>query len=265
MPSLTFLGGYLGGVNDPRDIPPNFAAPRWDEAEMFRKAGEMLHVTEDSVDQAYVVVADRHALFRRGLVGVLMAAKPAWQLDEASVLDALIAGLEAAEARIVVLDLDLPGLVEAGGIRSLRASYPAVTFVAMADSDDRNLILSCLAAGAQGYILRSATPKQFLQAMETVLAGGVFAPASLTGAPITALPSQPRGGTETGSALAHLTGRQRDVFELLAEGCATKTIARRLDLAVGTVKVHLAAIYRSLGASSRLEALAKAQRDYAIG
>jgi DNA-binding NarL/FixJ family response regulator len=63
--------------------------------------------------------------------------------------------------------------------------------------------------------------------------------------------------------LSHLTERQRNVFELLAEGCATKTIARRLDLAVGTVKVHLAAIYRTLGASSRLEALAKAHRAYA--
>jgi DNA-binding NarL/FixJ family response regulator len=63
--------------------------------------------------------------------------------------------------------------------------------------------------------------------------------------------------------LSHLTERQRHVFELLAEGCATKIIARRLDLAVGTVKVHLAAIYRTLGASSRLEALAKAHRAYA--
>jgi DNA-binding NarL/FixJ family response regulator len=62
-----------------------------------------------------------------------------------------------------------------------------------------------------------------------------------------------------------LTDRQRDVFNLLAEGCATKTIARRLDLAVGTVKVHLAAIYRALGANSRLEAVAKAHRLYVIG
>ena len=58
-------------------------------------------------------------------------------------------------------------------------------------------------------------------------------------------------------AIANLTGRQHDVFRLLAEGCATKTIARRLDLAVGTVKVHLAAIYRQLGVRGRLEALAR--------
>jgi DNA-binding NarL/FixJ family response regulator len=64
--------------------------------------------------------------------------------------------------------------------------------------------------------------------------------------------------------LATLTDRQRDVFRLLAEGCATKTIARRLDLAVGTVKVHLAAIYRVLGAHSRMEAMAKACGGFAV-
>ena len=60
-----------------------------------------------------------------------------------------------------------------------------------------------------------------------------------------------------------MTDRQRDVFILLAEGCPTKTIARRLNLAVGTVKVHLAAIYRQLDASGRMEAVAKAHRAFA--
>jgi DNA-binding NarL/FixJ family response regulator len=59
--------------------------------------------------------------------------------------------------------------------------------------------------------------------------------------------------------MVHLTDRQVEVFNLLSEGCATKTIARRLGLAVGTVKVHLAAIYRILGAHNRVEAIAKAR------
>jgi DNA-binding NarL/FixJ family response regulator len=62
---------------------------------------------------------------------------------------------------------------------------------------------------------------------------------------------------DTSPLLSHLTDRQAEVFRLLSEGCATKTIARRMGLAVGTVKVHLAAIYRVLGAHNRVEALAK--------
>ena len=82
-----------------------------------------------------------------------------------------------------------------------------------------------------------------------------------------AAPPREREVVDVASAtpLATLTDRQRDVFNLLAEGCATKTIARRLDLAVGTVKVHLAAIYRALGANTRLEAVAKAHRIYVMG
>ena len=73
-----------------------------------------------------------------------------------------------------------------------------------------------------------------------------------------------RGRTKAAEArsarlLAHLTERQVEVFQLLSEGCSTKTIARRMGLAIGTVKVHLAAIYRVLGAHSRIEALAKAR------
>jgi DNA-binding NarL/FixJ family response regulator len=68
----------------------------------------------------------------------------------------------------------------------------------------------------------------------------------------------------TSDALAPLTSRQRAVFALLAEGCATKDIARRLNLAIGTVKVHLAAIYRALGARSRLEAVARARGGFTL-
>ena len=114
------------------------------------------------------------------------------------------------------------------------------------------------------YILKSTSPDQFIRALETILTGGLFAPASLSGTPIHPPVSQYRPDLKLNPVLGHLTERQRHVFELLAEGCATKTIARRLDLAVGTVKVHLAGIYRTLGASSRLEALAKAHQGYAM-
>jgi DNA-binding NarL/FixJ family response regulator len=84
----------------------------------------------------------------------------------------------------------------------------------------------------------------------------VFAPATLTGAP----PAPSRVAAPDASPLiAGLTERQIEVFRLLSEGCATKTIARRLGLAIGTVKVHLASIYRALDAHNRVEALAKAR------
>jgi DNA-binding NarL/FixJ family response regulator len=207
-----------------------------------------------------VLIADRLTFFRRGMAGLLQEAWPGWHLEEADSFEAVQAYMRGICPDLMLLDLGLPGLIGATGIRRLRDRYPDLRIVVMADSDERATILDCLTAGANGYVLKSATPAQFLRALDTVLSGGVFAPAALTGAPLRA-PSVPVAMSLEGSlqpALASMTDRQRDVFRLLAEGCATKTIARRLDLAVGTVKVHLAAIYRLLGAHSRLEAMAKA-------
>ena len=207
------------------------------------------------------LIAESHTLMRRALVALLREARPGWNCEDVEGLDELRERIAAASPTLVLIDLRLCGL---DGLRQLRVAFPNTTFVVLSDQDDRGAILACLEAGAQGYILRSTNPDQFIRALETILTGGLFAPASLSLTPIHPPVAPPRQDLNMSPVLSHLTERQRHVFELLAEGCATKTIARRLDLAVGTVKVHLAAIYRTLGASSRLEALAKAHRSHAM-
>ena len=212
-----------------------------------------------------LLIAEPHLLMRRALAALLREARQDWHCGDVDGLEALTTEIAMTTPRLVLMDLRLAGL---DGLRRMRTAFPNTTFVVLSDLDDRATILSCLEAGAQGYILKSTNPDQFIRALETILTGGLYAPASLSGTPIHPPVSQYRSelgqGPALSPALSHLTGRQRDVFELLAEGCATKTIARRLDLAVGTVKVHLAGIYRSLGASSRLEALAKAHRARSV-
>jgi DNA-binding NarL/FixJ family response regulator len=208
-----------------------------------------------------VLVADRQALFRHGLAGLVREAWPDWVCDHADSFTSVLDALAGGGIGLVLLDLDLPGMSGPESIAQLRAVEPACHVMVLAETDERTTILHCLSAGAQGFVLKSATPMQFLRAVETVLSGGVSAPGSLAGQPLreTPLAPLPAPAGDLDPVIAQFTDRQRDVFMLLAEGCATKTIARRLDLAVGTVKVHLAAIYRALGAHSRLEALAKAR------
>lgn len=213
--------------------------------------------------QRDVLVADRQALFRHGLIGLLRETWPEWSFDQAGNFDEMAQFLSGGAPALLLIDLDLPNLGGVEGVQQLCAACPDSLMMVLADTDDRETILQCLSAGAQGYVPKSASPLQFLRALDTVLAGGVFAPASLSGKPLPVAPPAPvipSPGDDLGPILVQLTDRQRDVYRLLAEGCATKTIARRLDLAVGTVKVHLAAIYRVLGAHSRLEALAKSRR-----
>jgi DNA-binding NarL/FixJ family response regulator len=205
------------------------------------------------------LIADRATLFRHGLRGLLKEHRPDWSCAEAGTPDEMLAHLRAEPVDLLLFDMQLGGVA---ALHALRQEFPQQKIVVLADTDDRTAILESLGAGVNGYVLKSTTLSQLLRALETVLSGGVFAPAALAGAPPPPTVHVPQA--EISPLLAHLTERQIEVFQLLSEGCATKTIARRLGLAVGTVKVHLAAIYRVLGAHSRIEALAKARGGIAL-
>ena len=230
----------------------------------------------ESVVQMDLFILDGQAMYCQGIVSLLQMVRPNWRCVVLNDLAEFHHQASESPASILIVDLHLPELGGVAGLAELHATYPNHRVIGLAENDDRTSILAVLSAGARGYIPRAANPTQFLIAVETILAGGVFAPASLTGAmqpaPIIASAVTPTAVTARAVAVAHdrdalsgLTERQREVFLLLAEGCATKTSARRLNLGVGTVKVHLAAIYRSVGANGRLEAVAKAHRGYAVG
>lgn len=219
----------------------------------------MTKIVVGKMPNTSALIAESHTLVRHALAALIREARPGWHCGDVGDLPGLRAKLQDSTPSLVLLDPRLTGM---DGLTELCGAFPHTKFIVLSDHDERGAILACLAAGAQGYILTSTGPEQFIRALETILTGGLYAPASLSGAPIHPPATQSRPEPAAMPVLAHLTDRQRDVFALLAEGCATKTIARRLDLAVGTVKVHLAAIYRTLGASSRLEALAKAHRAH---
>ena len=219
---------------------------------------------EENYADLGIVIADRLTFYRHGLAALLRDSRPGWTTAEAGTFADLLDRLHTGPSRLVLIDLQLPGMGQADGVRRLRQLYPGRSFVVLSDDDSRATILECLAAGAQGYVLKSATSAQFLQAIDTTLSGAVFAPASLSNVPLHPVALSPHIEVSTNKTLAPLTDRQRAVFALLVEGCATKEIARRLNLAIGTVKVHLAAIYRVLGARSRLEAVAKARGGFTL-
>ena len=227
-----------------------------------RTMSEAPRTMMDNRSNPFVLIVESHALMRNALAALLREARPDWVCEGVDGLLTLCERMAECSPRLVLLDPRLSGL---DGLRQLRASFPYTTFVVLSDQDDRSIILDCLAAGAQGYILKSTRVAEFMRALETILTGGLYAPATLSRFPIQQPVPNHQAEIKKNPILEHLTDRQRAVFELLAEGCATKTIARRLDLAVGTVKVHLAGIYRSLGASGRLEALAIAYRPQAGG
>lgn len=202
------------------------------------------------------VVAHRWEVLRQGLASILRQSWPDWHVVETGDCETVIDLAANESVELLVIDRDLPGLGDPKGIARLRDAGRTQRLVIVADIDHPEDVLECLFAGANGYVSTGSTTFQFVTCVETALAGGTYAPSSLVQSaqrtPYAAL--SPESVADGG-----FTERQREVLQLLREGLSTKSIARRLDLSVGTVKVHLASVYRHLGVHSRLEAVAQAR------
>jgi len=202
------------------------------------------------------VIADDHALFRAGLRLLLNDGCGPAEVREAANLPDMRALLDRdPNADLAIVDLAMPGMNGAISIRELRHAFAALRLVVMSGSEQRQDVLDALAAGAFGYIPKSLDPEAMKAAFQQVLGGGIYAPTLLLTDPARApAPSAPLDA----GVIAMLTPRQCDVLRLLGKGQANKEIARALDISEGTVKIHLAAIFRLLDVRNRTEAVLKA-------
>jgi len=207
-----------------------------------------------------ILLADDHALFRSGLRLLLSDAGLVTSFEEAGSLDAALELLEAgAPPDLLLFDLRMPGMAGGATLRALRTQCPEAKLAVVSASDAREDILDALGAGALGYIPKSSSPDELVAALRLIIDGGIYAPPAL--ASVGEIESADRRPLTRLSATAgpadsvRLTDRQNEVMALLAEGLSTKEIARALDRGEGTVKIHLAAIYRALNARNRTEAV----------
>ena len=193
-----------------------------------------------------VLLIDDHTLFRAGLA-MLLASHP--------LLDELLEAGSIAEARrierddvaLIMLDVCLPGLNGLEGICLLRKQFPKARVLVLSGNDDFNWRTQARDKGADGFLSKAADAEQIAAAIDRLLNGEQSwdeSSASVLGQP----------------ALS-LTSRQTEVLGLLCEGKSNKAIARELDLAENTVRVHVSAILASLGVSSRTEAAVAARQQ----
>ncbi len=137
--------------------------------------------------------------------------------------------------------------------------------IVLSGNDDSAAIRHVLDLGVQGYILKSSPPEVILSAVRLVVGGGIYVPpeamkaAASTTTPFYTATNGSDGLTTTERLAKVLSDRQIDVLKLLAKGRPNKLIARELGISEGTVKIHLAAIFRALHVRNRLEALVAAQ------
>lgn len=202
----------------------------------------------------HAVLIDDHELFRAGLRQVLEDVLDCRQVSDAASLEAgleLLAGMPIPD--LIITDLNMPGSSGPESIRALVEAFSEARIVVISSSDAPEDVMGCISAGVDGYIPKSLPAAEMVAAIRQVLGGSVYMPrAARRSVEERARPARPAA-----SGVDHLTTRQREVLDQLLLGQSSKEIARILDIAEGTVKIHLAAIYRALGVKSRAEAIAR--------
>jgi len=200
-----------------------------------------------------VILADDHELFRGGFSLLFTQLEAGAVVLEACDLEgAMKLAVDHPDADLLLLDLDMPGMNGPTGIRQVAEAHPQLPVIVLSASEARESVQAVIAAGALGFIPKSANSAVMQSAVRLVLSGGVYLPAELIMTNATDAPSL--------DDPVKLTGRQRDVLRLLASGMSNKQICRELGLGEGTIKVHIAATFRALDVGNRTEAANVARR-----
>lgn len=201
-----------------------------------------------------VLVVDDHPLICEALRQVLKALDKDIELLEAgSGQDALAEADKNDSIDLVLLDLALPDADGFEVLRELRERHPSFPVVVLSASERADTVMRALDAGAMGFIPKTSPNEVLLGALRLVISGGVYLPAEvLRHAPS---PERAPGAAEASYRSIGLTERQSQVLALMVQGMPNKLICRELDLAEGTVKIHVTAILKALGVSSRTQAV----------
>ncbi len=157
------------------------------------------------------------------------------------------------DCALVLLDLALPGAHGMDLLAELRRDLPRLPIVVLSATHDSATVGSALAAGARGFIAKTADPAALLDAVRTVLSGGQHVTRDIA-------PNRPLAIDGVNVEALGLTRRQSDVLKLLVQGKPNKLICRDLSLSEGTVKVHISAILKALNVHSRAQAIAELAR-----
>lgn len=208
-----------------------------------------------------ILLADDHALFRDGMRYVLQQLdQQAEILDASSFPEALQQAESSARIDLALVDLNMPGSEGAASVQELHVRFPDIPLVVVSGSDQRDDIERVMEAGAMGFISKMTSGKVMLSALRMVLEGGIYLPPQLLQQTMASMDQGQADKRSSRSNEFGLTTRQMEVLRHLAAGKPNKDIAKEMNLAEGTIKIHVAAVYQALHVSSRLEAVRVGQR-----
>ncbi len=203
-----------------------------------------------------LLIADDHALFRDGLCLQLEKTVPQAVILQAANFSQAIKIIEnTPDIDLIMIDLDMPDMKWEEGLKEIRRLSPQSRIAIISASEDGRNIKKALEAGISGYISKRSETKVLLSALKLILDGGTYLPPSLLEQSHAA---ETVGGRR--SAGNSLTPRQSEVLGYVAEGLSNKQIAYKMGVSEATVKLHINALLRAVGATNRTQAVIIAQK-----
>ncbi|MGV7207221.1 two-component system response regulator NarL [Oxalobacteraceae bacterium A2-2] len=199
-----------------------------------------------------VLLVDDHTLFRSGIRSLLQRHPDFSVVGEAADGVEGIKRAQQLQPQVVLLDLNMPGMSGLETLQLMRQDSPDSAIVMLTVSEDADDLATALRAGASGYLLKNIDTDYLTRAIRRAAAGETVVAEAMTAK----LVAQLQSGVvpPTSSDLDRLTPREREILDCLARGESNKTIARDLELAESTVKIHVQNVLKKLKLSSRVQA-----------
>ncbi len=157
---------------------------------------------------------------------------------------------------VIIMDIGLPGMSGIECCRQIKIHYPAVQIMICTVFEDDERLFSALSAGASGYILKRTSPDVLLNSIKEIYNGGSPMTSQIARKVVATL-QNPVKKIYNSEASIHLSGREMEILQLLADGFRNKEIAMKLNLSPHTIKSHIYHIYEKLHVKSRVEAINK--------
>ena len=200
-----------------------------------------------------VLIVDDHTLFRSGIKALLMREPGFEVVGEAP--DGLegIKRAKALKPDVILLDLHMPGLSGREALKTLTEEVPDAHVVMLTVSEDAEDLIETLRSGASGYLLKNIDTQTLLDSVRRAAEGESVISAEMTSKLVRGIKAGPRLDAQQAER-ERLSPRERQILAFLAKGASNKEIARSLDVAESTVKIHVQHILRKLNLSSRVQA-----------
>ena len=209
-----------------------------------------------------LLVVDDHKLFRRGLVALLGQSPDLQVVGEAGDAVEALRLAPVLQPHVILLDNHLPGVTGVEAVKGQREAAPMARVLMLTVSEDAQDLATALRHGAQGYLLKTIDGDLLVESIRRAARGEpVVSPELMNklvaafqaqGAPVA--PAAPVAGPDLEGTSVPLSPREEDVLREITRGASNKEIARTLDIAETTVKIHVQHILRKLGLSSRVQA-----------